>query len=408
MATIVQKYGGTSVKDTERIKAVAERVVSTAKEGNKVVVVVSAMAGETDKFVQYAHDISESPREREMDLLLSSGERITSALMAMAIHELGYESMSFTGRQVGIITDSSHTKAMIERIEGGRLKTALDEDKIPVIAGFQGIDESTDDVTTLGRGGSDTTAVAIAAALKADVCEIYTDVDGVYTTDPRIVPEARKMERISYDEMLEMASLGAKVLHGRSVEFAKKYNVPLVVRSSYNQNPGTLVTKEDGDMEKIVVTGLAQDKNQSRITIMRVPDRPGLAGTIFNAVAAANINVDMIVQNISSDDNATDISFTVSKAEGKKALEITRKVSDELGTKGVDMNPDVAKVSIVGVGMQSHFGVAAQMFETLSKAGVNIMMISTSEIKISCIIDAKHIEKAVKALHDSFELAKQD
>ena len=385
----------------------AERVVSTAKEGNKVVVVVSAMAGETDKFVQYAHDISESPREREMDLLLSSGERITSALMTMAIHELGYESMSFTGRQVGIITDSSHTKAMIERIEGGRLKTALDENKIPVIAGFQGIDELTDDVTTLGRGGSDTTAVAIAAALKADVCEIYTDVDGVYTTDPRIVPEARKMERISYDEMLEMASLGAKVLHGRSVEFAKKYNVPLVVRSSYNQNSGTLVTKEDGDMEKIVVTGLAQDKNQSRITIMRVPDRPGLAGTIFNAVAAANINVDMIVQNISSDDNATDISFTVSKAEGKKALEITRKVSDELGTKGVDMNPDVAKVSIVGVGMQSHFGVAAQMFETLSKAGVNIMMISTSEIKISCIIDAKQIEKAVKALHESFELAKQ-
>jgi aspartate kinase len=255
LAIIVQKYGGTSVKDTDRIKAVAERVMSTAREGNKVVVVVSAMAGETDKFVKYAHDISDSPREREMDLLLSSGERITSALMAMALHELGYGAMSFTGRQVGIITDSSHTKAMIERIEGGRLKNALAEDKIPVIAGFQGIDESTDDVTTLGRGGSDTTAVAIAAALKADICEIYTDVDGVYTTDPRIVPEARKMERISYDEMLEMASLGAKVLHGRAVEFAKKYNVPLVVRSSYNQNPGTLVTKEDGDMEKIVVTG---------------------------------------------------------------------------------------------------------------------------------------------------------
>ncbi|MEN8265275.1 MAG: aspartate kinase, partial [Nitrospirota bacterium] len=287
------------------------------------------------------------------------------------------------------------------------LKTALDEDKIPVVAGFQGINEFSD-VTTLGRGGLDTTAVAIAAALKADVCEIYTDVDGVYTTDPRIVQDARKMDRISYDEMLEMASLGAKVLHGRSVEFAKKYNVPLVVRSSYNQNPGTLVTKEDGDMEKIVVTGVAQDKNQARITIMRVPDRPGLAGTIFNAVAGANINVDMIVQNISSDDNATDISFTVSKAEGKKALEITRKVSDTLGTKGVDMNPDVAKVSIVGVGMQSHFGVAAQMFETLSKAGVNIMMISTSEIKISCIVDAAQLEKAVKALHDSFELAKQD
>lgn len=407
MAIIVQKYGGTSVKDTDRIKAVAERVVSTARAGNKVVVVVSAMAGETDKFEKFASEISDSPDEREMDLLLSSGERVTSALMAMAIHSFGYKAMSLTGRQVGIMTDSSHTKAMIEHIEGGRLKTALDEDKIPVVAGFQGINEFSD-VTTLGRGGSDTTAVAIAAALKADVCEIYTDVDGVYTTDPRIVQDARKMDRISYDEMLEMASLGAKVLHGRSVEFAKKYNVPLVVRSSYNQNPGTLVTKEDGDMEKIVVTGVAQDKNQARITIMRVPDRPGLAGTIFNAVAGANINVDMIVQNISSDDNATDISFTVSKAEGKKALEITRKVSDTLGTKGVDMNPDVAKVSIVGVGMQSHFGVAAQMFETLSKAGVNIMMISTSEIKISCIVDAAQLEKAVKALHDSFELAKQD
>ncbi len=403
---IVQKYGGTSVKDTERIKAVAERVVARAAEGNNVIVVVSAMAGETDKFLHYANELSDAPDDREMDMLLSSGERVTSALMAMAIHQLGHKSMSFTGRQVGIMTDSSHTKAMIEHIEGGRLKTAIAENKIPVVAGFQGIDEFSD-VTTLGRGGSDTTAVAIAAALKADLCEIYTDVDGVYTTDPRIVSDARKMNRVSYDEMLEMASLGAKVLHGRSVEFAKKYNVPLVVRSSYNDNPGTLVTKEDGDMEKIVVTGVTQDKNQTRITIMRVPDRPGIAATLFKSIASSNVSVDVIVQNVSSDDQATDISFTVSKAEGKKALAVAQKVSDEMGAKGVNMNTEVAKVSIVGVGMQSHFGVAAKMFETLSSSGINIMMISTSEIKISCIVDVQQSEDAVKVLHDAFELAKE-
>jgi aspartate kinase len=403
---IIQKYGGTSVANPERIKAVAERVVSTAREGNRVIVVVSAMAGETDKFVKLASEITDSPDEREMDLLLSSGERVTGALTAMAIQKLGHGSMSFTGRQVGIRTDSAHTKAMIEFIEASRLKVALEEEKIPVVAGFQGINEFSD-VTTLGRGGSDTTAVAIAAALTADLCEIYTDVDGVYTSDPRIVPDARKMDRISYDEMLEMASLGAKVLHGRSVEFAKKYNVPIVVRSSFNQSPGTLVTKEDHDMEKIVVTGVALDKNQVRITIMGVPDRPGIAATVFKALAAANINIDMIVQNISSDDHATDISFTVSKNDGQKAFEITQDVSGKMGTKGVNMNTEVAKVSIIGVGMQSHFGVAAQMFETLSGEGVNIMMISTSEIKISCVVDAKDAEKAVRVLHDSFELAKQ-
>ena len=405
MALIVQKYGGTSVADTERIKAVAERVVSVAKEGNQVIVVVSAMAGETDKFVGFANEITDSPDEREMDLLLSSGERITSALMAMAIQKLGHKSMSLTGRQVGIMTDSSHTKAMIEEIEASRLKIALDEGKVPVVAGFQGINEL-QDVTTLGRGGSDTTAVAIAAALKADACEIYTDVEGVYTADPRIVPDARKLDRISYDEMLEMASLGAKVLHGRSVEFAKKYDVPMVVRSSFNQAPGTLVTKEDGYMEKTVVTGVTHDKNQARITIMGVPDRPGIAASIFNAVSDANINVDMIVQNISNVDHATDISFTVSKADGNKAYDIIQKVSDDMGTKGVNMNTSVAKVSIVGVGMQSHFGVAAQMFEVLAKNKINIMMISTSEIKISCVVDDHQTERAVKVLHDSFELAK--
>jgi len=404
LALIVQKYGGTSVADTERIKAVAERVVSVAKEGNQVIVVVSAMAGETDKFVGFANEITDSPDEREMDLLLSSGERITSALMAMAIQKLGHKSMSLTGRQVGIMTDSSHTKAMIEEIEASRLKIALDEGKVPVVAGFQGINEL-QDVTTLGRGGSDTTAVAIAAALKADACEIYTDVEGVYTADPRIVPDARKLDRISYDEMLEMASLGAKVLHGRSVEFAKKYDVPMVVRSSFNQAPGTLVTKEDGYMEKTVVTGVTHDKNQARITIMGVPDRPGIAASIFNAVSDANINVDMIVQNISNVDHATDISFTVSKADGSKAYDIIQKVSDDMGTKGVNMNTDVAKVSIVGVGMQSHFGVAAQMFEVLANNKINIMMISTSEIKISCIVDDHNTEKAVKVLHDSFELS---
>jgi aspartate kinase len=405
MALIIQKYGGTSVGTTERIKAVAERVVATASEGNRVIVVVSAMAGETDKFVKLASDITDSPDEREMDLLLSSGERVTGALTAMAIQKLGYGSMSFTGRQVGIRTDSAHTKAMIEFIEASRLKVALEEGKIPVVAGFQGINEF-EDVTTLGRGGSDTTAVAIAAALKADLCEIYTDVDGVYTSDPRIVPDAKKMEKISYDEMLEMASLGAKVLHGRAVEFAKKYDVPLVVRSSFNQSPGTLVTKEDAKMEKIVVTGLAHDKNQARITIMGVPDRPGIAAAVFKALAGSNINIDMIVQNVSSADHATDISFTVSKSDGKKAFDITKKLSDEMGTRGVNMNSEVAKVSIVGVGMQSHFGVAARMFETLSKEGINIMMISTSEIKISCVIDEKDTEKAVRVLHDAFELAK--
>jgi aspartate kinase len=406
VALIVQKYGGTSVANTERIRAVAERVVSIAREGNQVIVVVSAMAGETDKFVGFANEITDSPDEREMDLLLSSGERVTSALMAMAIQQHGQKSMSFTGRQVGIMTDSAHTKAMIEEIEASRLKMALDEGKVPVVAGFQGINEF-QDVTTLGRGGSDTTAVAIAAALKADACEIYTDVEGVYTADPRIVSDARKMDRISYDEMLEMASLGAKVLHGRAVEFAKKYDVPLVVRSSFNQAPGTLVTKEDGVMEKIVVTGVTHDKNQARITIMGVPDRPGIAAAIFNAISEANINVDMIVQNISNVDHATDISFTVSRADGNRAYDIIQKVSNDMGTKGVDMNTNVAKVSIVGVGMQSHFGVAAEMFEVLARNEINIMMISTSEIKISCIVDDHETEKAVKVLHETFELAKQ-
>lgn len=405
MALIVQKYGGTSVENTIQIKAVGERVVSSVKQGNKVIVVVSAMAGETDKLIKLSHDIIDTPDEREMDLLLSSGERVTSALTAMAIQKLGYKSMSFTGRQVGIITDSTHTKAMIERIDADRLKKALDEDKIPVVAGFQGIDKFSD-VTTLGRGGSDTTAVAIAAALNADLCEIYTDVDGVYTTDPNMISEAKKIDKTSYDEMLEMASLGAKVLHGRAVEFAKKYNVPLVIRSSFNNNPGTIVIKEDEKMEKIVVSGVTYDKNQARITIMGVPDRPGIAATLFNAIADANMVVDMIVQNVGSDGKSTDISFTVSVADCKKAFEITREVSDKLGAKGVNIKDNIAKVSILGIGMRSHFGVAAKMFTTLAEKDINIMMISTSEIKISCIIDIKHTEEAVKVLHKVFGLAR--
>jgi len=403
---IVQKYGGTSVANIERIKAVAERVSKTAKQGNKVVVVVSAMAGETDKLISLAHQVCSDPPEREMDLLLSSGERVTAALTAMALYGLGHKAIALTGRQMGIITDAVHTKARIEKIIATRAVKALEEGYIVVVAGFQGITED-EDVTTLGRGGSDLTAVAIAAALNADLCEIYTDVDGVFTADPNIAPNARKLEKISYEEMLELASLGAKVLQTRSVEFAMKYNVPVVVRSSFNWNPGTLVTKEDKDMEKVVVSGIAHDKNQAKITILKVPDRPGIAAKLFKAVADANIVVDMIVQNISSDGKATDISFTVPKTDAKKALELTEKISKELGAEGVLLNEDIAKISIVGVGMRTHSGVAAQMFEALANHGINIMAISTSEIKISCLINAKYTELAIRVLHDTFKLGEQ-
>ncbi|MGB9711427.1 MAG: aspartate kinase [Thermodesulfovibrio sp.] len=403
---IVQKYGGTSVANIERIKAVAERISKTVKEGNKVVVVVSAMAGETDKLIGLAHQVCSNPPEREMDLLLSSGERVTAALTAMALCELGHKAIALTGRQMGIITDAVHTKARIEKIIATRALKALEDGYVVVVAGFQGITE-TEDVTTLGRGGSDLTAVAIAAALNADLCEIYTDVDGVFTADPNIVPNARKLDKISYEEMLELASLGAKVLQTRSVEFAMKYNVPVIVRSSFNWNPGTLVTKEDKDMEKVVVSGIAHDKNQAKITILKVPDRPGIAAKLFKAVADANIVVDMIVQNISSDGKATDISFTVPKTDAKKALELTEKISKELGAEGVILNEGIAKISIVGVGMRTHSGVAAQMFEALANHGINIMAISTSEIKISCLIDAKYTELAVRVLHDTFKLGEQ-
>ncbi|GBE36479.1 aspartokinase [bacterium BMS3Bbin07] len=403
---VVQKYGGTSVGNTERIKAVAERVARTRREGNDVVVVVSAMAGETDKLITFANEISPTPPEREMDLLLSSGERISAALTAIALNELGIKARSFTGRQVGIVTDTAHTRAKIERITATQVRKAISEGYVPVIAGFQGTTE-TAEVTTLGRGGSDLTAVAVAAALGADLCEIYTDVEGVFTTDPDIVHEARKLEKISYEEMLELSSLGAKVLQTRSVEFAMKYNVPLVVRSSFTDKPGTLVIREDKDMEKVLVSGVAYDKNQSKITILGVPDKPGIAARLFKSIADADIVVDIIVQNVSSDGKSTDISFTVPRPDVQKAVRITEDVVQNLNAKGISVDNNIAKVSIVGVGMKTHSGVAAKMFETFAEQGINIKMISTSEIKVSCVIDAKYTELAVRVLHDAFELSKE-
>ncbi len=403
MALIVQKYGGTSVSSPERIQAVAERVIRTRKAGDQVVVVLSAMSGETDRLIALAHRVSPNPDERELDLLLSTGERVTIALLAMALRERGYAARSFTGRQVGIVTDDVHTRARIERVAADRVRDALAEDVIPVVAGFQGINEKSD-VTTLGRGGSDTTAVALAAALKADRCDIYTDVDGVYTTDPNIVPTASKLDKISYEEMLEMASLGAKVLQTRSVEFAMKYLVPVRVLSSFTDAPtGTLVTKEDRDMEQVVVSGVTYDRNQAKITLLGVPDRPGIAARLFGGIAKENIIVDMIIQNISQE-GLTDISFTVPRADAKKAVSLVSTLVREIGANDVQLTEDIAKVSIVGVGMRSHSGVAATMFETLAREGINIMMISTSEIKISCVVDAKYTELAVRALHDAFEL----
>jgi len=401
---IVQKYGGTSVGNPERIKNVARRVVRTKEEGHDVVVVLSAMSGETDKLINLANQVSESPDPREMDMLLSTGERVTIALLAMAIQTLGHKAQSFTGRQAGIVSDSVHTKARIEKISGERVRHALKEGKIAVVAGFQGITEK-DDVSTLGRGGSDLSAVAVAAALKADLCDIYTDVDGVYTTDPNMVPQARKLDKISYDEMLELASLGAKVLQTRSVEFAKKYNVPVRVLSSFNDNPGTLVTREDVDMEKVVVSGVAYDKNQVKVTVTGVPDKPGVAAKIFNEISGNTIIVDMIIQNI-GEGGLTDMSFTVPKTDAKKILELMQRVVAEIGAKGVAVKEDIAKISIVGVGMRSHSGVAAKMFSAMAKEGINIMMISTSEIKISIVIDAKYTELAVRVLHETFEMEK--
>ncbi len=401
---IVQKYGGTSVANVERIQNVAKRAVDTAKQGHSVLVVVSAMAGETDKLINLAHQINDNPPTREMDLLLSSGERITCALTAMAIEKFGKRAIALTGRQIGIYTDTIHTRAHIEYITGERAKKALREGYIVVVAGFQGITKDTDEVTTLGRGGSDLSAVAIAYALKADLCEIYTDVDGVYTADPNIVKKARKIKKITYEEMLELASLGAKVLQTRSVEVAAKYNVPLMVKSSFNYNEGTLITMEDKDMEKVVVSAIAHDKNQSKITIKGALNKPGIAALIFKSIASKNIIVDMIGQNISKGDERADISFTIPRSDTREALKIIKDIKNEVGYTDIDINENIGKVSIVGVGMRTHSGVAAKMFETLSHHKINIMMINTSEISVSCIIDLKYVEMAVRVLHDAFGL----
>ncbi len=402
MALIVQKYGGTSVGNVERIHRVAERVERARKEGHHVVVVLSAMSGETDRLLKLAHETTTAPDERELDMLLSTGERVTIALLAMELRGRGVHAQSFTGRQVGIHTDSAHTKARISRVSADRIKAALSQGVVPVVAGFQGINASSD-VTTLGRGGSDLTAVALAAALKADRCIIYTDVDGVYTADPNIVPAARRLDKISYEEMLEMASLGAKVLQSRSVEFAAKYSVPLEVNSSFKEGKGTLVTREDADMEGVMVSGVTGDRNQAKITIVGVPDRPGIAARVFGAVANANIVVDMIIQNVSQA-SMTDISFTVPKPDLRKAVDLVQLLSQEIGARSVTVTESIAKVSLIGVGMRSHSGVAAKMFEVLSREGVNIMMISTSEIKISCVIEEKYLELAMRTLHTAFGL----
>jgi len=404
MSLIVQKYGGTSVGNIDRIQHVSDRVAKVRAAGHDVVVVVSAMAGETDRLLKLAHQVSSNPAEREVDMLLSSGERVTSALLALVLQEKGFKAQALTGRQVGIITDSTHTKAKIERITADRVRESIEKGIIPVIAGFQGINEKSD-VTTLGRGGSDLTAVALAAALKADFCDIYTDVDGVYSADPHLVPSARRIRKISYEEMLEMASLGAKVLQARSVEFAAKFRVPVRVRSSFTEGEGTLVTKEDRDMEQVVVSGVTYDKNQAKLTITGVPDQPGIAARLFGTIAEAGTLVDMILQNVSQE-GMTDISFTVPKGDARKALEIARGFAAEIGARDAQLKEDIANVSIVGVGMRTHAGVAAKMFAALSREGINIMMISTSEIKISCVIDAKYTELAVRSLHEAFELGK--
>jgi aspartate kinase len=402
---VVQKYGGTSVGDVGRIQRVARRIVEVKRAGHDVVVVVSAMAGETDRLLQLAHEITESPNERELDVILATGEQVAIGLLSLAIQACGAKARSFTGTQVRILTDNVHTKARILNIDVERIRQALREGKITIVAGFQGV-SAEEEVTTLGRGGSDLTAVALAAALNADICEIYTDVEGVYTADPSLVPTARKLPRISYEEMIEMASLGARVLQARAVEYAKNYNVSVHVRSSFSENRGTLVVQEDPDMEKVMVSGIAYDRKEAKITITRVVDRPGIAAKLFGRVAEAGIVVDMIVQNISQDGH-TDISFTVPRTDFHKAMELVKGLAREIGADQVLGDDRIAKVSIVGVGMRTHSGVAAQMFATLAAENINIMMISTSEIKVSCVIEEKYTELAVRVLHDVFRLEAQ-
>jgi aspartate kinase len=404
MALVVQKYGGSSVADAEKIRSVARRVAEGAA-GHQTVVVVSAMGKTTDTLVGLARQVTPSPDTREMDMLLATGEQVTVALLAMALHELGFKARSLTGAQAGLRTDRAHTQARLTQITAERVRAALDVGAIAVVAGFQGLSDD-DEITTLGRGGSDLTAVALAAALKADVCEIYTDVDGVYTADPNVVPDARKLPRVAYDEMLEMASLGAKVLQARSVEFAKKYGVTVHVRSTFKPDPGTIVTREESGMEDVVVTGITHDRSQAKISLLRVPDRPGIAAQIFGALGAKRIVIDMIVQNISRD-GYTDISFTVPRGDAGPAIAALEEIAGAVGAQGVLPDERVAKISIVGVGMRSHSGVAARMFGALAREGINVQMISTSEIATSCVIEDKYAELAVRALHDAFELGRE-
>jgi len=399
MSLVVMKFGGTSVGSVERIKNVAKRIAKRKDEGHDVVVTCSAMGGETDRLINLLTEISPKYDPREYDMLVSTGEQASIALVTQALKEMGYDAISFTGPQIGMITDGAHSKARIKEISAERLKEAINKGKICVVAGFQGIFPETGDITTLGRGGSDTTAVAIAAAINADVCEIYTDVDGIYTADPRIVRGAKKLDKISYEEMLELASLGAKVLQSRSVELGMKYGVDIMVLSSFEEKPGTLVTKEDKDMEKVIVSGVTADKNQAKITIRGVPDRPGIAAEIFGRLAENNINVDMIIQNVSVD-LKTDLSFTVAKTDLLRAMDVCEKVAKDIEAQDVISDEKIAKISVVGVGMKSHAGVAADMFKTLQENNINIQMISTSEIKISAVIEEKYAELAVRVLHE--------
>ena len=408
MGLIVQKYGGSSVADAAGMKRVAARIVASKRAGNKVVVVVSAMGDTTDELIDLANQITPIPTGRELDMLLTAGERISMALLAMAISNLGHEARSFTGSQAGVITDSAHGRARIIDVTPGRIQEALEEGAIAIVAGFQGISQDTKDVTTLGRGGSDTTAVALAAALEADVCEIYTDVDGIFSADPRVVPAARKLKTVTYDEMLELAASGAKVLHLRCVEYARRYDLPIHVRSSFTTNEGTWVVKdhpEGGNMEQAIISGIAHDKSEAKITIVGVPDRTGVAARIFQSIADADINIDMIVQNVSAASTGlTDISFTLPKAEGANASKILQAIQGEVGFASIQYDDQIGKLSLVGAGMRSHPGVTATFFAAMSDAGVNIEMISTSEIRISIICRESDLDRGVKAAHTAFEL----
>ena len=408
MGLIVQKYGGSSVADAEGLKRVANRIVATKRAGHQVVVVVSAMGDTTDELIDLANQVSPLPNGRELDMLLTAGERISMALLAMAIGNLGHEARSFTGSQAGVLTTSTHGKARIIDVTPSRITEALNEGAIAIVAGFQGISQDTKDVTTLGRGGSDTTAVALAAALDADVCEIYTDVDGVFSADPRVVPTARKLKTVTYEEMLELAACGAKVLHLRCVEYARRYDLPIHVRSSFSNNEGTWVVKdhpEGGEMEQAIISGIAHDKSEAKITVVGVPDRTGVAARIFQSIADADINIDMIVQNVSAAATGlTDISFTLPKTEGQNATSILQKIQGEIGFQSIQYDDQIGKLSLVGAGMRSHPGVTATFFQCLSEAGVNIEMISTSEIRISIVCREADLDKAVKAAHTAFDL----